>query len=146
MRLLLTRLLPEYAWQQTSMSVANNLQIIDVLCTWWYWLCLKYKRSADLSDIKLNKNSSLKTTGNASYDFHLYFGCPSNSRVSCFEFYYVGGRGASEFHTFANIQILNGRARLEHMSACLFDVVVEHSETPQKEIFVIHFYDSELYT
>ena len=30
--------------------------------------------------------------------------------------------GASEFHTFANIQILNGRARLERMSACLFDV------------------------
>ena len=46
-------------------------------------------------------------------------------------FYHVGGRGASEFHTFANIQILNGRARLEHMSACLFDVVVEHSEKPR---------------
>ena len=43
---------------------------------------------------------------------------------------------ASEFHTFANIQILNGRARLEHMSACLFDVDGENSENPREEKLV----------
>ena len=46
--------------------------------------------------------------------------------VLCLEFYKVGGGGTSEFHTFANIQILSGRAGLEHMSACLFDLIDEH--------------------
>ena len=53
--------------------------------------------------------------------------------------------GASEFHTFANIQILNGRASLEHMSAGFFDLYTRSTFREGFFYFLILYRNSSLH-